>query len=159
MKTTFIYIAFFMFAFIGHTQAQNKLFEKLADNDNVTVVYISKSLLSMANNLDLGADGPDFKKLANKLDQIEIYSCDDDAKTIAMMKTEIKSLNNSSNLESFMTIKDKGQNVKFYGLKVKDIFKDLIMTVEGNNLATIIRIKGNFTSNDIQNVMKNTTKK
>lgn len=158
MKTKFIYIALFIVTFIGQAQAQSKLFEKLEDNDNVTAVYISKSLLSMANNLDLGADGPDFKKLANKLDQIEIYSCDDDAKTIAMMKTEIKNLANTNNLESFMTVKDKGQNVKFYGIKDKGIFKDLIMTIDEAKSATIIRIKGNFTSNDIQNVMKSTTK-
>jgi len=153
MKTKLVYIIFTMLITVFSMQAQGKIFDKLADNNNVTAVYISKSLLNMANNLDLGADGPDFKKLANKLDQIEIYSCDDDLKTISMMKSEIKNFAGFTNLESFMTVKDKGQNVKFFGLKEKGFFKDLIMTIDEPKSVTIIRVKGNFTSSDIQNIM------
>jgi len=144
--------------FVANTQAQSKFFDKLAANDNVTAVYISKALLDMVPQLDTGADGPDLKQLANKLDQIEIYSCDDDAKTIAMMRSEIDAFSKNRNLESFMRIKDKGQKVNFYGVKENSFFKDLIMTVDKDNSTTVIRIEGKFTSKDIENVVKTVNK-
>ena len=110
----------------------------------------------MMPNLEATADNVDLKKLANKLEQIEIYSCDDNSKPVQLMKTEMKALLQDKAYTSLMSIKDKGQFVNFFGYKHNDSFKDLIMTVDEKTSATIIRIKGNFTSDDVKDVMKNT---
>lgn len=156
MKKHIIYIALLLFLSIQNLVAQDKLFNQLANNDNVTVVYISKALLDMMPNLEATAGNADLKKLANKLEQIEIYTCDDDKKTVTLMQTEMTALLQDKAYASLMSIKDKGQHVNFFGYKQNDRFKDLIMTVNEGSSSTIIRIKGNFTSEDVKSVMKKT---
>lgn len=156
MKKHIIYIALLLLLSIQNLVAQDKLFNQLANNDNVTVVYISKALLDMMPNLEATAGNADLKKLANKLEQIEIYTCDDDKKTVTLMQTEMTALLQDKAYASLMSIKDKGQHVNFFGYKQNDRFKDLIMTVNEGSSSTIIRIKGNFTSEDVKSVMKKT---
>lgn len=156
MKKHIIYIVLLLLLSIQNLVAQDKLFNQLANNDNVTVVYISKALLDMMPNLEATAGNADLKKLANKLEQIEIYTCDDDKKTVKLMQTEMTALLQDKAYASLMSIKDKGQRVNFFGYKQNDRFKDLIMTVNEESSSTIIRIKGNFTSEDVKSVMKKT---
>lgn len=159
MRKNILYIISFLFLGIQGLYAQNKLFDKLANNDNVTVVYISKALLDMMPNLEATAGNTDLKKLANKLEQIEIYTCDDDSKTIKLMQTEMKALLQDKSYASLMSIKEKDQFVNFFGHKQNDRYKDLIMTVDEGKSVTIIRIKGNFTSDDVKDVIKKTSTK
>lgn len=154
MKTKLIYILALLFFGLNTLQAQEKLFNKLADNDNVSVVYISKALLEMVTDFSASAGGADIKQLANKLEQIEIYSCDSDSKTMEMMRSEINTLTKNKIYESLMTIKEKGQNVNFFGHKQNNLFKDLIMYVNEDKSCTIIRMKGSFTSDDIKKVVQ-----
>lgn len=159
MKNKTLYIIAFLFLGIHGLHAQDKLFNKLANNDNITVVYISKALLDMIPNLEATAGNADLKKLANKLEQIEIYTCDDDLKTVKLMQTEMKGLLQDKTYSSLMSIKEKNQFVNFFGLKQNDRYKDLIMTVDEGKSVTIIRIKGNFTSDDVKDVIKKTNTK
>lgn len=159
MKKNILYIITALLLGIQGLYAQDRLFDRLANNDNVTVVYISKALLDMMPNLEATAGNADLKKLANKLEQIEIYTCDDDSKTIKQMQTEMKGLLQDKTYSSLMSIKEKNQFVNFFGLKQNDRYKDLIMTVDEGKSATIIRIKGNFTSDDVKDVIKKTNTK
>lgn len=156
MKKHILYIIAFLFLGIQGLYAQDKLFDKLANNDNVTVVYISKALLDMVPNLEATAGNADLKKLANKLEQIEIYTCNDDSKTIKLMQGEMKGLLQDKSYAAFMSIKEKNKFVNFFGLKHNNRYKDLIMTVDEGKSATIIRIKGSFTSDDVKSVIKKT---
>ncbi len=158
MKAKIIYIIALFLVSIGMLQAQEKLFNKLADNDNVSVVYISKALLNMVPEFE-SAGGTDIGQLADKLEQIEIYTCEGDIKTINIMRSEMESLTKSKTYESLMTIKEKKQSVNFLGYKQNDKFKDLIMYVNEDQSCTIIRIKGSFTSSDIKKVVKSSTGK
>lgn len=157
MKTRIIYtIAFFLIS-LGALQAQEKLFDKLADHDNISVVYISKALLSMMPEFK-DAGGADIGQLADKLEQIEIYTCDDDPKTVHMMHSEMETFSKNKTYESLMTIKEKKQNINFLGYKENDRFKDLVMYINEDQSCTIIRIKGSFTSADIKKVVKPSSK-
>lgn len=159
MKKNILYSIALLLLAINGLYAQDKLFDKLANNDNITVVYISKALLDMVPNLEATTGNADLKKLANKLEQIEIYSCNDDSTTIRLMQSEMKGLSQDKSYASFMSIKEKNQLVNFFGLKQNGRYQDLIMTVDEGKSATIIRIKGNFTSDDVKDVIKkNNTK-
>ncbi len=52
-------------------KAQTNMFDRLSNKKEISTVYISKSLLGMMPNMDMG--GADIKGLANKLEQLEIY--------------------------------------------------------------------------------------
>lgn len=54
--------------------AQNSFFDKFADMDGVTSVYISKAMLSMMPNMK--AEGINIGEVAGKLDHIQILTCE-----------------------------------------------------------------------------------
>ncbi len=131
--------------------AQKGMFDKLSDNDNVSIVYVSKAMLKMMPNMETG--GANLKSLAGKLEQIEIYSSEN-KDAITTMKTEIEGLTKSKAYETLMAIKDKKDKITFYAHKENNNFKDLVMFINDPEECTIIRIMGNFTAEDIQKVME-----
>jgi hypothetical protein len=54
-----------------------------------------------------------------------------------------------------MQVKDKGQNVVFFAEQQNNIFKDLVMFVDGEKDFTVIRLIGTFTPEDIQKIVNN----
>ena len=108
-------------------QAQDQMFDKFSKNNDISTVFISKALLSMAGNMDMG--GANIKGLANKLERMEIYTSESKKATDAM-KAEAGKLAGDKSYEVLMTVKDKGDHVTFYAKKDKgDKFKDLIMVI------------------------------
>lgn len=159
MKTKFIYTIILAITCIISTQAQDKLFDKLAANNNITMVQINKALLDLIPQMQYNPKAADIKQLTQNLDLMEIYNCNNNLKAITFVKSEMKDFLKTTAMESLMTIKDKGQMVYFYGQKQKDRYKNLILYMEETNNCTVIRITGNFTSNDIKNVIDNSTNK
>ncbi len=132
-------------------QAQEQMFEKFSKNNDISTVFISKALLSMAGNMDMG--GANIKSLSNKLERMEIYSSENKTAT-ALMKVEAGKIASDKAFEVLMTVKDKGDHITFYAKRNKgDSFKDLIMVINDTDECTIIRIVGTFTMEDIQGVM------
>lgn len=132
-------------------QAQDQMFDKFSKNNDISTVSISKALLSMAGNMDMG--GANIKSLSNKLERMEIYSSEN-KNAAALMKAEAGKIATDKSFEVLMTVKDKGDQTTFYAKRNKgDNFKDLIMVVNDPDECTIIRIVGTFTMEDIQGVM------
>lgn len=149
IKSLLIGIAF-MFSLMA-VHGQEQMFEKFSSNNDISTVYISKALLSMAGNMDMG--GANIKGLAGKLEKLEIYTSES-KDAVKVMKEETGKLAKDKSFEVLMQVKDKGEFVTFYGKKISgDKFKDLIMHVEEPNECTIIRIVGTFTMDDIQGVI------
>lgn len=134
-------------------QAQDQMFDKFSNNNDISTVFISKALLSMAGNMDMG--GANIKSLSNKLERMEIYSSENKNAT-ALMKAEAGKISADKSFEALMTVKEKDDHITFYAKRNKgDSFKDLIMVINDPNECTIIRIVGTFTMEDIQGVMGN----
>lgn len=132
-------------------QAQKvTLFDKLSNDKNVTTVFISKALLSMLPHIDKG--GTDIKSIANKLSQIEVYTTESQS-SIRVIKSEMDALSRNRRYERIMQVKDKGQNVVFLAEHQDNVFKDLVMFVDGDKEYTVVRLMGTFTPDDIQKVV------
>lgn len=130
------------------------LFNKLEDNDKVTVVYISKSLLKMAGS-NVNSTKANIGGLINKLDQLEIYSTED-LLTARTMNAEASKYIKNNTYESLMKVKDGSDKIDFLITKdngKKDQIKEFIMFIAGEKESTIIRLLGTFTMEDIQKVM------
>ena len=155
MKTKILLIIIAFIASSMVVQAQGNFFEKLSDHDDVTTVYVSKSLLRMVPDMDVMAD-MDIKSIAGKLEQLEVYNTESKA-AMDIIKKEMSKIASNKSYEALMTIKDKGDKINFYALKDKDKFKDLIMYVNNPTGCTIIRIVGSFTAEDIQAITKSNT--
>lgn len=153
MKIKGLLLAITLMLGIVSMQAQDQMFDKLSNNNNISTVFISKALLSMAGNMDTGI--ANIKGLSSKLERMEIYSSENKSAS-TLMKTEVNKLVKDKTYEVLMSIKDQGDNITFYAKKDKnDKFKDLIMFTEDSDEATIMRFVGTFTMDDIKSVMGN----
>ena len=130
--------------------AQNKLFDRYAEMDNVTSVYISKAMFRMMSNID--KVGVNMMNLKGKIESLQLLTAENKERT-TQMKRDFSQLV-SSNHEELMRVKDKDSNIRFYADIKGDLIKELIMLIDGNNNYTAILITGNFTIKDIQDLME-----
>ncbi len=159
MKAKVLITALMLSVTISGVYSQEDLFSKLSGNQHITTVTITKALLDATPAL-IGnpVEGFEINKLINKLDQIDICTPENNKACRQMkMLTESYIVKNKA-YEVLMKIKDKTDNITFYAEKEGTNFKSLIMLVEGAEGCTLIRLTGNFTAKDIQEVIKKETK-
>jgi hypothetical protein len=134
--------------------SQDKVFDKLAERDDITQVTVTKSLLNMMPGMLSSVDmnGIDVKKLASKLEQIDIFSANSkDAKQL-IRKIVAEQFKNNTDYEVLMKIKDPESNVTFYGQKEGNFIKSLVMVADEEEECTLIRLLGKFTTEDIRQI-------
>ena len=147
MKIKYILLTVCLFcASVGF--AQNKLFDKYADMDNVTSVYISKAMFQMMPQID--KVGVNLMNLKGKIESLQLVSTANKDKA-AQMKKDFTQLV-TSQLQELMRVKDDGSRVNFYSNMQGDQIKELIMLAESDSSYTAIQLTGNFTLKDIQEI-------
>ena len=128
--------------------AQVKAFEKYADAKNVTYVYISKYMLSMAGkNATPSVPGVDIKTLAGKLTGIQIVSTENKAAQ-AKLKNDAKSIMAKDKYELLMQMKEDDSKVNIYHHIAKQQ-SAVVMQVEDNEELTLMIFSGKFTLDDV----------
>ena len=128
--------------------AQVKAFEKYADAKNVTYVYISKYMLSMAGkNATPSVPGVDIKTLAGKLTGIQIVSTENKAAQ-AKLKNDAKSIMAKDKYELLMQMKEDDSKVNIYHHIAKQQ-SVVVMQVEDNEELTLMIFSGKFTLEDV----------
>ena len=128
--------------------AQVKAFEKYADMKDVTYVYISKYMLSMAGkNAAPSVPGIDIKTLAGKLTGIQIISSEH-KEAQAKLKSDVKSIMEKDKYELMMQMNEEDTKVNIFHHIDKKL-SAVIMQVEEDDEMTVIVFSGNFTLDDV----------
>ena len=128
--------------------AQVKAFEKYADTKNVTYVFISKYMLSMAGkNTAPSVPGIDTKTLAGKLTGIQIITSVDNA-TQKKLKNDVKSIMAKDKYELLMQMNEDDNKVNIFH-HVDKQQSAVIMLVEGDDNTTVMVFSGKFTLDDV----------
>ena len=123
--------------------AQDKLFEKYADMDNVTSVFISKKMFDMIPNVESGG-----------LNLMNLQIVTSDKQEVRdQMRKEFSSLISKSH-EELMRVKDNDTRASFYIVQNGDLINEMIMLADTDSDYVVIRITGKFTLEDIQDVAK-----
>ena len=123
--------------------AQDKLFEKYADMDNVTSVFISKKMFDMIPNVESGG-----------LNLMNLQIVTSDKQEVRdQMRKEFSSLISKSH-EELMRVKDNDTRASFYIVQNGDLINEMIMLADTDSDYVVIRITGKFTLQDIQDVAK-----
>ena len=136
-------------------QAQQSFFDKYAEMDGVTSVYITKSMLKMFPSMSGTINGVDVGNLANKLENIQILSADD-SNIIEQLRKETKYINTKNGYEELMRVRDDGDKTTIY-FKEKKKNSEFILITDSGNEFTIISIVGNDISlKDIQDMTNRT---
>ena len=139
MKRTYIITLLFSLCSL-FMYAQDSRFDKFADMEEVTSVYISKAMLSLMP--DMQTEGVN----------IGILSCDKPA-IIDKMKKEFAFINSKNGYEELMRIKDKGEKTTIYLKQDKNKKKEFVLMTGEKNEFTVIIITGNLTLKEIQGIV------
>ena len=159
MKTKYLLLTICLLV-SGLMSAQNNtfksLFDKYENEDDVTVISISKAMFNLIPNNIKTTGNVDLSKIASKIESLLILASDKSL-TKQKMYTEFKSLvEKNKNYEELMRIKDGNSNITFNIQKKGDKINEMIMVINGDDEFVAIQILGNFTVDDIKKISDNT---
>lgn len=134
--------------------AQNKLFDKYSEMDNVTSVYISKAMFQMMPNFE--TNGLNLMNLKGKIEGLQILTTENNS-IKETMRNDFKNLIGKDH-EELMKVKDGKTRATFYVKQKGDLISELIMLADTDKSFNVIRLSGNFTLQDIQEITKEMNK-
>lgn len=153
MKSKNIFLILFLFC-TSLCFAQDNLFEKYADMDNVTSVFISKKMFDLMPDIESG--GLDLVNLKGKINNLQIITSDKrDVRD--QMRKEFGTLISKSH-EELMRVKDNDTRASFYITQQGDLINEMVMLADTDSDYVVIRLTGRFTLQDIQDVAKSFSK-
>ena len=150
MKTNRLFLAGVLLLLPLLCQAQG-LFAKYSDMNNVSSVYISKAMIEM--NPELYTKDVNVGKLAKQLELVQILSTMDNG-IKREMRRDIESVVRAQKYELLMKQKGIVSSMAFYVNRKGETEQDLIMVVDGAATLKYVRLVGDMTIKDIQNIMK-----
>ena len=130
-------------------QAQQSFFDKYAEMDGVSSVYITKSMLKMFPSMSGKINGVDVGNLASKLENIQILSADD-SNIIEQLRKDTKHINSKNGYEELLRVRDDGDKTTIYFKEQKKNSEFILITDEGNEFTIVSIIGGDLTLKDIQ---------
>ena len=107
MKRIYI-LALLTTVFSLFAQAQQSFFDKYAEMEGVTSVYISKSMLGLLPDADSTVNGIHIGNIASRLDNIQILSSDESA-IISKLRKETADINTKNGYEELMRVRENGE--------------------------------------------------
>ena len=129
--------------------AQVEEFEKYSDMKNVTYVYISKAMLTLAKGLTTPSEpGMDMKNAFGKLNAIQIITTENKAAR-TKLKAEVADVVKREKYEMLMQVDEDDSKVRIY-------FKDgkkqsvILMSTDESNETAVIAFSGTFKIEDVQ---------
>ena len=135
-------------------QAQQSFFDKYAEMEGVTSVYISKNMLSLLPNVNSTVNGIHIGNIASRLDNIHILSSDESA-IISKLRKETADINTQNGYEELMRVRENGEKTTIYFKDQKGKKKEFVLLVDEKDEFTIISIVGDLTLKEIQGMIQN----
>ena len=132
--------------------AQQSFFDKYAEMDGVSSVYITKSMLKMFPDMSGKINGVNVGSIANQLDNIQILSCEE-AGIIEQLRKETKDINTKNGYEELMRIRDDGDKTTIYFKEKKNGNSEFVLITDEKDEFTIISIMGNITLQEMQKMV------
>ena len=129
--------------------AQNKLFDKYADMDDVTSVYISKKMFQMMPVMETA--GLNLANLKGKIESLQILTTQK-ADLRERMRGEFKALIGKDH-EELMRVKDGKTKANFYVKQQGELIQELIMIADMDDGSfSVMQLLGRFTLQDVQEI-------
>lgn len=129
--------------------AQNKLFDKYADMDDVTSVYISKKMFQMMPVMETA--GLNLANLKGKIESLQILTTQK-ADLRERMRGEFKALIGKDH-EELMRVKDGKTKANFCVKQQGELIQELIMIADMDDGSfSVMQLLGRFTLQDVQEI-------
>ena len=133
---------------------QQSYFDKYADMDGVTSVYITKSMLSLFPQGNTSINGVNIGNIANRLDNIQILSADE-KDIIDQLRKETSNINTKNGYEELLRVREDGTKTTIY-FNEKKKKKEFVLLIDDKDEFTIISIVGDLTLKEIQEIVQPT---
>ena len=133
---------------------QQSYFDKYADMDGVTSVYITKSMLSLFPQGNTNINGVNIGNIANRLDNIQILSAEEKG-IIDQLRKDTSDINSKNGYEELLRIREDGTKTTIY-FNEKKKKKEFVLLVDEKDEFTIISIVGDLTLKEIQGIIQQT---
>ena len=134
---------------------QQSFFDKYAEMDGVTSVYITKSMLSLFPKGQTNVNGINIGDIASRLDNIQILSADEQP-IVNKLRKETSHINTRNGYEELMRVREDGEKTTIYFKDGKKDKKEFVLLVDEKDEFTIISIVGDLTLQEIQGIVNNT---
>ena len=134
---------------------QQSFFDKYAEMDGVTSVYITKSMLSLFPKGQANVNGVNIGNIASRLDNIQILSTDEQP-IVDKLRRETSHINTRNGYEELMRVREDGEKTTIYFKDSKKDKKEFVLLQDAKNEFTIISIVGDLTLQEIQGIVNNT---
>ena len=128
---------------------QQSFFDKYAEMEGVTSVYITKSMLSLFPKGQASVNGVNIGNIASRLDNIQILSADEQP-IIDKLRKESSSINTRNGYEELMRVREDGEKTTIYFKDGKKDKKEFVLLLDEKDEFTIISIVGDLTLQEIQ---------
>ena len=156
MKTKYLLLTVCLFCgslLYAQSDPFKSLFEKYENEDDVTIVSISKSMFNLIPG-NIKTNDVDLTSIISKVESLLIITSEKkDLKE--KMNAEFKAMvDKNRNYEELMRIRSGKSNVTFNVRKKGDLINELIMLVNDEKDFVAIQLLGNFTLDDIQKLTK-----
>lgn len=155
MKRIFLIIAISLLSLTSwmavEADAQNKVFSKYSEMDNVDYICITKSMLKLLGNSSATINGVHIEGITNAINVILIINSGDD-EVSEMMKKDYKILSSDPNYEVLMCAKSDGERVTTL-LNVTKTEKEVVMYIDEKDELTFIVLTGTFTDEQLKKLL------
>lgn len=128
--------------------AQNR-FEKIAEMEGVTSVYVSPKMFSMMQSSE--KDDIDIGKVANKLTGLQILSSENQEAS-SLLRKETAFINRNNGYEELLRIKDESERVFIYMKESKDTNEYVLLVDEGKEF-TVIILEGKLSVDEVRGIV------
>ena len=153
MKRTYI-ITLLMTLCSVCSYGQQYFFDKYAEMDGVTSVYITKSMLSLFPKGQTNVNGINIGDIASRLDNIQILSADEQP-IVDKLRKETSHINTRNGYEELMRVREDGEKTTIYFKDGKKDKKEFLLLQDAKDEFTIISIVGDLTLQEIQGIVNN----
>ena len=131
--------------------AQENVFDKYADSEGVSTVYISKKMFSMMKDSNSNTGDINIDKVAKKLTGLQILSSENpDASSL--LRKETAFINPKNGYEELMRVKDEGERMFIYMKEGKET-NEYILLVDENKEFTVIILEGKLTVDEVRGIV------
>lgn len=131
---------------------QQSFFDKYAEMEGVTSVYITKSMLSLFPKGQTSVNGVNIGNIASRLDNIQILSADEQP-IIDKLRKETSVINTRNGYEELMRVREDGEKTTIYFKDGKKDKKEFVLLLDEKDEFTIISIVGDLTLQEIQGII------
>lgn len=147
MKARLFIIVSVMLAALS-VNAQNR-FEKIAEMEGVTSVYVSPKMFSMMSGSNTGDINID--KVAKKLNGLQILSSENQEAS-DMLRKETAFINTQNGYEELLRVKEGNERVFIYTKENKDANEYVLLVDEGKEF-TVIILEGKLTVDEVRGIV------